>query len=90
MSDLAHVLQVDISTATKTLDKMIAAGLVHKEAFGRVVRVFATDTGLTKEADAIAAWKKLKVEYRRLIGGPKSRVTADQISDILDQLREQV
>lgn len=88
MSDLSHVLQMDISTVTKTLDKMIAEGLVHKETFGRVVRVFATDAGLTKEADAIAAWKKFKAEYRRLIGGPKSRVTADAISNVLDHMRK--
>ncbi len=88
VSHLADTLQMEISTVTKALDKLSAKELVHKETFGRVVRVFATEPGLTKEADAVAAWKKFKNEYRGLAGAAKTRAVADSISEVLDQLRE--
>ncbi|HMW96106.1 MAG TPA: MarR family transcriptional regulator [Flavobacteriales bacterium] len=68
VSDLASELFLDQSTVTKTLDKMIMKGLVQREAIGRNVRVFLTGKGEEREADAKAAWKKLRLTYTRVLG----------------------
>ncbi len=87
IGDLSLVHQLDHSTITKTLDKMRLKGLVHREVIGRIVRVFATDHGKKKAADAKAAWRKLQLAYGAIIGGPKARAVADSIAETLDKLR---
>jgi DNA-binding MarR family transcriptional regulator len=67
-SSLAAVLYLDQSTVMKTLDKMVIKGLVQRETIGRSVRIFLTGKGEEREADAKAAWKKLRVEYTNLLG----------------------
>ncbi len=68
VGDLAHVLVLDQSTVTKTLEKMELKGLVQREVFGRSVRIFLTQAGERREADAKAAWKKLRTIYEPLVG----------------------
>ncbi|MFN6115336.1 MAG: MarR family winged helix-turn-helix transcriptional regulator [Flavobacteriales bacterium] len=68
VGDLAVLLVLDQSTVTKTLEKMQLKGLVQRETFGRSVRVFLTTLGERKEADASAAWKKVRSAYQQLVG----------------------
>ena len=58
ITDLAFMHHLDPSTITRTLDKLESQGLIHRENMGRITRVFPTDGGVRKEADAKAAWKK--------------------------------
>jgi DNA-binding MarR family transcriptional regulator len=87
ISDLARVLQLDSTTVTKTLDRMKDKGLVLRENNGRTVEVFATDHGIKKEADAMAAWKKLKLGYGKITGAAHARAVAGSVEVVLEDLR---
>jgi DNA-binding MarR family transcriptional regulator len=86
--DLAKTLQLDSSTVTKALDRMKDKGFIWREVNGRIVEVFATDHGIRKEADAMAAWKKLRLEYGSITGVAHARAVAGSIEVVLQDLRE--
>jgi MarR family transcriptional regulator, organic hydroperoxide resistance regulator len=80
VGDLAIVHQLDQTTISRTLDKMVLKGLVKREGTGRAVRVFGTTRGLRKEAEAQAAWKKLRMQYTDLLGEAEVRLLAGSVS----------
>ena len=86
--DLAETVQLDQSTITKALDRMKEKGLIWREAKGRTVEVFATDHGIKREADAMAAWKKLQFTYGQITGAAHARAVAGSIEVVLSDLRE--
>ena len=86
--DLADTLQLDQSTITKALDRMKDKGLIWREIKGRSVEIFATDHGIKKEADAMAAWKKLQFSYGQITGAAHARAVAGSIEVVLNDLRE--
>jgi MarR family transcriptional regulator, organic hydroperoxide resistance regulator len=87
ISDMAHVHQLDATTLTKVVDNLAKRGFLRREKFGRSYRLFGTGKGDRKEADAQAAWKKLRFEYESLIGEAEATVLAQSISEILPDLR---
>jgi MarR family transcriptional regulator, organic hydroperoxide resistance regulator len=87
--DLALVHQLDPSTITRMLDKLEDKGLIQRENFGRITRVFATEKGRRKEADAKAAWKRLRFDYGQLIGVEEASHLADRITGSLSQLEKE-
>jgi MarR family transcriptional regulator, organic hydroperoxide resistance regulator len=87
--DLALVHQLDPTTVSRTLDKMAAKGLIKREGTGRAVRVFNTTRGMRKEADAQAAWEKLKVAYNDIVGGGEARILANGAAKAYSALTEQ-
>lgn len=68
VTDLALVLSLDQSTITKALDKMELKGLVQREVIDRNTRVFLSGEGEEREADAKAAWIKLRNSYTQPLG----------------------
>lgn len=86
ISDLARVHQLDPSTMTRALDKLVLRGYVHRESMGKITRVFPTDGGARKEADAKAAWKKLKADYGKMIGTSESLHIARSLAKALSEL----
>lgn len=79
VTDLAMVLSLDQSTITKTLDKMEFKGLVQRESIERNTRIFLTGKGEEREADAKAAWKKLRAAYTLPMGTGVVRHVADEL-----------
>lgn len=67
IGDLALVLSLGQSTITKAVEKMELRGLVTRETYGRLTRVFITGKGEDREADAKAAWKKTRLAYTNAI-----------------------
>lgn len=61
IGDLALVLSLGQPTITKGVEKMELYGLVTRETYGRLTRVFITGKGEEREADAKAAWKKNQI-----------------------------
>ncbi len=78
VSDLALVLSLNQSTITKTLGQMELKGLVQREPIDRNKRVFLTGEGEEREADAKAAWMKLRNSYTLPLGpGTVSHLTQE-------------
>jgi MarR family transcriptional regulator, organic hydroperoxide resistance regulator len=88
ISDVARTHQVVPSHITRLLIRMESKGLVLRENMGRVTRVFSTDEGLRMEADARAAWKKLKSHYGKIIGTEEARYQAMKITNSLQKLED--
>lgn len=86
ISDLALVHQLDPSTVTRALDKLLVKGFIYRENMGKITRVFATDAGIRKEADAKAAWRKLRTDYGKMIGTSEARHQARSITKALKDL----
>ncbi len=87
ITDLAMVHQLDPSTITRMLDKLQDKGLVQRENFGRITRVFATEKGRRKEADAKAAWKKLRFDYGQILGTEEVDHLSDRVTSAIEKLR---
>ncbi len=85
--DLALVHQLDMSTISRTIDKMVAKGLVTRQGQGREMRIFNTQKGMRKEAEARGAWDKLKLAYRTLLTEGRSRHLAEQVMEANGLLR---
>ncbi len=88
ITDLAMVHQLDPSTISRALDKLSTNGYVHREIMGKITRVFATDGGVRKEADAKAAWKKLKADYNKLVGTSEALHLARSLAKVLKELEK--
>jgi DNA-binding MarR family transcriptional regulator len=86
--DLAIVHQLDMSTISRTIDKMVARGLVTRQGQGREMRIFNTQKGMRKEAEARSAWDKLKLAYRTLLTEGRSRHLAEQVMEADGLLRD--
>ena len=86
--DLAMVHQLDMSTISRTIDKMVASGLVTRQGQGREMRIFNTQKGMRKEAEAQSAWEKLKLAYRSILTEGRSRHLAEQVVEADAMLRE--
>ncbi len=86
--DLALVHQLDMSTISRTIDKMVAKGLVTRQGQGREMRIFNTQKGMRKEAEARGAWDKLKLAYRTLLTEGRSRHLAEQVMEADGMLRD--
>lgn len=67
IGDLGLVLSLGQSTITKAVEKMEQRGLVIRETYGRLTRVFITGKGEEREADAKAAWKKTRLAYTNAV-----------------------
>ncbi len=80
VGDLALVHQLDTTTISRTLDRMEAKRLAKRDSTGREVRVFITTKGLELEADAQAAWRRLRLNYNDLLDEPKARQLADMVT----------
>jgi DNA-binding MarR family transcriptional regulator len=80
VGDLALVHQLDTTTISRTLDRMEAKRLVKRDGTGRAVRVFITTKGLKLEADAQAAWRRLRLYYNDLLGEPQAHQLADTVT----------
>lgn len=85
-SDLASVLFLDQSTVTKTIDRMVAKGLVQREPFGRSVRVFPTGKGDMKGVEAKAAWMKTRQVYMKAIGEPSAKLLAAELAKAREKM----
>jgi DNA-binding MarR family transcriptional regulator len=86
IGDLAAVHQLDQSTITRVVDKLVSLGLVVREPFGSTTRSFLTDLGLEKVADAVMAWEKLQHAYDRVLGHERSRDLASQVTSAVHEL----
>jgi DNA-binding MarR family transcriptional regulator len=86
--DLALVHQLDMSTISRTIDKLVAKGLVTRQGQGREMRIFNTQKGMRKEAEARSAWDKLKLTYRTLLTEGRSRHLAEQVMEADGLLRD--
>ncbi|HRW90241.1 MAG: MarR family transcriptional regulator [Flavobacteriales bacterium] len=86
VTDLSSVLQLDQTTVTKTLNKMAGIGLLTREPFGKLVRVFLTEKGLQRELDAQAAWDKLQLRYNLAIGQAIARSLTEGLVHAQDSL----
>lgn len=80
VGDLALVHQLDTTTISRTLDRMEAKHLVKRDGTGREVRVFITTNGLKLEAEAQAAWRRLRLSYNDLLGEPQAHLLADSVT----------
>ena len=88
--DLALVHQLDMSTISRTIDKMVAKDLVTRQGQGREMRIFTTQKGMRKEAEARSAWDKLKLAYGSILSEGRSRQLADQVREADSLLRERM
>ncbi len=86
VGDLAVVHQLDQSTITRAIDKMLMLGYVAREAFGNTSRIFLTDNGLEKVGDAMMAWQKLQHSYKRILGVEFSQKLTTEVTQALHQL----
>lgn len=86
--DLALVHQLDMSTISRTIDKMVAKGLVTRQGQGREMRIFTTQKGMRKEAEARSAWDKLMLAYRSILTEGRSRHLAEQVMEADGLLRD--
>ena len=85
MSELADALRVDASTATRTVGRLVKAGLVERVADrndARAVRVQVTADGATVQA-AIA--ERRRVLFDRILEGFSTRERG-QLADLLERL----
>lgn len=85
--DLALVHQLDMSTISRTIDKMVAKGLVTRQGQGREMRIFNTPKGMRKEAETRSAWDRLKLAYRELLTEERSRNLTEQVMEADGMLR---
>lgn len=86
MSRIAKELRLDISTITRTLDKMKLGGLLYTEPYKKTVRLFALPDGHEKVADVKAAWKKLAIRYSHKLGKAHTAKLADEMNFAYDAL----
>ncbi len=86
MSRIAHELRLDISTITRTLDKMKLSGLLYSEPWKKSVRLYALPDGQEKVADVKAAWKKLGIRYSHRLGKDRTNKLADEINLAYDTI----
>ena len=80
IGDLAYTLVLDQSTVTKTIDKLIAKRMAQREPIGRVVRIFLTEEGEKKEAEAQSAWKKARIAYTKSVGTGEVKHLAHELA----------
>lgn len=86
VTDLAAVLSLDQSTVTKAREKMALKGLIQREPIGKHVRIFLTGEGEKREADAKAAWKKLRSLYNAMVGQAKAEILTTELTVTRTQL----
>ncbi|HMW96331.1 MAG TPA: MarR family transcriptional regulator [Flavobacteriales bacterium] len=87
-TDLARVHQLDVSTISRAVDKLVHERFVQREGTRKNIRIFITPLGEKKEADARAAWAKLRQAYGLVLTDPGARDLADHIARSDGRLRE--
>lgn len=87
LAELAIVHRLDRSTISRAVDKLAAEHFVDQEKEGREVRVFLTPKGTKKAADAMAAWKKVQLDYKLILGRGEVESLTDLIAQADDVLR---
>lgn len=87
ISDLALVHQLDVSTISRALDKLVAAQFALREGAHKNIRVFVTPKGERKEAEAQSAWNKLQQAYTLILSEPEARKLAGEVTAALIPLR---
>ncbi|MCA1297835.1 MarR family winged helix-turn-helix transcriptional regulator [Stappia indica] len=70
VSELARLLGSDRTTMTRTLERLLAAGLLREDPGEdqREHRVMLTDTGRTAFAGAVACWRRAEGTLNRAMG----------------------
>ena len=86
MTRIARELRLDLTTITRTLDKMKTAHLIHTEPYKKTVRLIALPDGMEKVADARAAWKKLSVRYSHRLGTDRTAELAREMDLAYDTI----
>jgi DNA-binding MarR family transcriptional regulator len=86
IGDLAAVHQLDQSTITKAVDKLVKLDLVVREPFGNTTRAFLTESGLNKGSEALMAWEKFQYAYNRILGKEVALGLAAQVTSALEQM----
>lgn len=87
LAELAMVHRLDRSTISRAVDKLSKEGFVDQEMEGRETRVFITPKGTKKAADAMAAWRKLQLNYDLILGRGEAGSLAERIAHADDALR---
>lgn len=78
-TELAEALHLAPSTMTRFVDKLERAGLVEREAQGKLSRVSATDAGLALRGPIAQAWKRLYRDYSDILGEEAGRELTAQV-----------
>jgi DNA-binding MarR family transcriptional regulator len=85
MTDLAAALRVDASTATRTVDKLAAAGLATRvcgQHDRRVVEITASALGRRRQAAMVASAKEALEEITSVFDASERA----QLADLMDRL----
>lgn len=93
MGELSRTLHVRPPTASKTIARLAAQGLVERDSSspdGRVVRVRLTDTGAEKLAKVDAATDQIESELTDLFDGKESKRLRKFLRRITRQLGETI
>ncbi len=88
LTELAIIHRLDRSTISRAVDKLAADQFVERSGEGRDVRVFLTPKGTRKAADAMAAWKKVQLDYTLLLSQGESQFLAERVARADNVLRE--
>lgn len=79
--EIAAVMQLQPSTVTRLVDKLVDGGYLTRQADGKYTRVFPTARASRLDADLRLAWQNLYKRYTTILGEQPARGLTRAIYD---------
>jgi len=75
--DIAHIMQLQASTVTRLVDKLVRLGYLKRKMAGKYIHVYPTTRAARLDEPLLAAWQKLYTCYTAILGeAPSNELTA--------------
>lgn len=65
---IARAMNMDSSTITRFIDKLISLGYLNKKLEGRMTEISLTVKGKSIQVDIEGAWKRVYTNYKHVLG----------------------
>ena len=86
--DLSRLLQLNPSTITRFIDSLVKKNLVFRENKGKAAYISPTPKSLGMRTDIAQSYKKLYLNYSRILGPDTAIILSHKIAKANDQIKK--
>ena len=86
--DLSRLLQLNPSTITRFIDSLVKKNLVFRENRGKAAYISPTPKSLGMRTDIAQSYKKLYLNYSRILGPDTAIILSHKIAKANDQIKK--
>ena len=86
--DLSRLLQLNPSTITRFIDSLVKKNLVFRENRGKAAYISPTQKSLGMRTDIAQSYKKLYLNYSRILGPDTAIILSHKIAKANDQIKK--